>query len=46
MGRLILVVIMLIISGIIFLVKAGVGKITGNEVKFQDESKESNAVNC
>jgi len=39
MGRLILVVIMLIISGVIFLVKAGVGKITGNEVKFQDESK-------
>lgn len=39
MGRLILVVIMLIISGIIFLVKAGIGKVTGKDVNFQDESK-------
>lgn len=39
MGRLIIVVFMLIISGIIYLVKAGAGKITGKDVNFQDESK-------
>lgn len=39
MGRLLLVVAMLIISGIIYLVKAGIGKVTGQEVNFQDESK-------
>lgn len=39
MGRLIFVVIMLIISGIIYLVKASVGKVTGKDVNFQDESK-------
>ena len=39
MARLALMVIMLIISGIIFLVKAGAGKITGKDVSFQDESK-------
>ncbi len=39
MARLAFVVIMLIISGIIFIVKASVGKVTGKEVNFQDESK-------
>jgi hypothetical protein len=39
MVRLVFVVIMLIISGTIYLVKAGVGKVTGKEVNFQDESK-------
>jgi len=39
MGRLVLVVLMLIVSGIIWLVKAGVGKVTGKEVSFKDESK-------
>ncbi len=29
----------MIISGIIFLVKAGVGKVTGKEVHFKDESR-------
>ena len=39
MGRLIFVIFMLIISGIIYLVKAGAGKITGKEVDFKDESR-------
>lgn len=39
MGRLIIVVIMLIISGIIYIVKAGVGKVTGKDVNFKDESQ-------
>lgn len=39
MGRLIFLVLMLIVSGVIYLIKAGAGKITGNEVSFQDESK-------
>ena len=39
MGRLVIIVIMLIISGIIYLIKAAAGKVTGNEVNFQDESK-------
>lgn len=39
MGRLVIVVILLIISGIVYLVKAGAGKVTGNQVNFQDESK-------
>lgn len=39
MARLGLIVIMLIISGVIYLVKAGIGQVTGKEVNFQDESK-------
>jgi hypothetical protein len=39
MGRLIAIVFMLIISVIIYLVKAGVGKVTGNDVNFKDESQ-------
>lgn len=40
MGRLVIVVFMLIISGIIYLVKAGAAKVTGNKnVNFQDESR-------
>lgn len=38
MIRLVFVVIMLIISGIIYLVKAGVGKVTGTEVTFKGEN--------
>lgn len=30
---------MMIISGIIYLIKAGAGKVTGKEVNFQDESR-------
>lgn len=39
MGRLIAMVFMLLISGVIYLVKAGVGKVTGKEVNFRDESQ-------
>ncbi|WP_439882187.1 hypothetical protein ACSX1A_03280 [Pontibacter sp. MBLB2868] len=39
MGRLVLVIVMLLISGIIYLVKAGASKVTGREVDFQDESR-------
>ncbi len=39
MGRLLIVVVLLIFSGIIYLVKAAAGKVTGKEVKFQDESQ-------
>ncbi|MDG5799221.1 hypothetical protein QA597_02470 [Marinilabiliaceae bacterium ANBcel2] len=40
MGRLILVVIVMIISGIIYSVKSAASKVTGSDaVKFQDESK-------
>ena len=38
MGRLVLVVFMMIISGIIFLFKKGASAITGKEVTFKDES--------
>jgi hypothetical protein len=39
MGRIAIVFVMLIISGIIYLVKAAASKVTGNEVNFQDESR-------
>lgn len=39
MGRLIIVIVLLIVSGIIYLVKAAAGKVTGRDVKFQDESQ-------
>lgn len=40
MGRLILVIIVMAISGIVYLVKAGASKVTGNEnVNFRDESQ-------
>jgi hypothetical protein len=39
MGRLIIIVVMMIISGIIYLIKAAAGKVTGKEVNFQDESR-------
>ena len=39
MGRLILVILLMVVSGIIYLVKAGAGKITGKDVKFEDESR-------
>lgn len=40
MGRLILVIGMLAVSGIIYLIKAGASKVTGKEtVDFQDESR-------
>jgi hypothetical protein len=39
MGRLLIIVVMLIISGVIYLIKAGVGKVTGTEVNFKDESQ-------
>lgn len=40
MGRLVLVIGMLAVSGIIYLVKAGTSKVTGKEtVDFQDESR-------
>lgn len=39
MGRLVVIIIMMIISGIIYLIKAAAGKVTGNEVNFQDESR-------
>ena len=38
MGRLVLVVFMMIISGIIFLLKKGASVVTGNEVNFKDET--------
>lgn len=39
MGRLVLIIVMLLISGVIYLLKAGASKITGKEVDFQDESR-------
>jgi hypothetical protein len=39
MGRLVIIIVMMIISGIIYLIKAAAGKITGKEVNFQDESR-------
>ncbi len=39
MGRLVIVVVMLAISGIIYLVKAAASKVTGSEVNFQEESR-------
>lgn len=39
MIRLVFVIIMMLISGIIYLIKAAAGKVTGKEVSFQDESK-------
>lgn len=39
MGRLIIIVVMMIVSGIIYLIKAAAGKVTGKEVNFQDESR-------
>lgn len=39
MGRLVIIVVMMIISGIIYLIKAAAGKVTGKEVNFQDESR-------
>ena len=39
MGRAIGLILLLILSGIIYLIKAGAGKVTGKEVKFQDESR-------
>lgn len=37
MGRLVIIVAMLIISGIIYLVKAGASAVTGKEVNFKEE---------
>ncbi len=39
MGRLVIVVFMMIISGIIFLLKKGASVVTGKEVTFKDESE-------
>lgn len=39
MGRLVIIVVMMIISGIIYLIKAAAGKVTGKEANFQDESR-------
>lgn len=39
MGRSFGLIILLIISLIIYLIKAGAGKVTGKDVKFQDESR-------
>lgn len=40
MGRLVLVIIMLAVSGIVYLIKAGASKVTGKEnVNFQEESR-------
>jgi hypothetical protein len=40
MGRLALVVVMLLVSGVIYLIKAGIGQVTGNDnVNFKDESR-------